>query len=171
MKNLKSVVRRLSSVVPFFTTFILMATTIPRIPLEVRWSDLDPNFHLRHTVYYDYGAFCRIAYFQDKGLTPDFMQQHAIGPVLFREECTFRKEIRFGDQITIDLQVVKLTQDFSRWSIRHQFWKNGDTPAAQLVVEGAWMDTVKRKLTTPVALAQSVFEQMPRAPEFEWIKR
>lgn len=142
-----------------------------RIPLEVRWSDLDPNFHLRHSVYYDYGAFCRIAYFRDKGLSPDFMQEHAIGPILFREECTFRKEIRFGDHIEIDLHVLKLTPDFSRWSIRHQFWKNGDIPAAQLVVDGAWIDTVKRKLTTPVTLAQSVFEQMPRAPEFEWIKR
>ena len=25
-------------------------------PVEIRWSDLDPNFHLRHSVYYDYGV-------------------------------------------------------------------------------------------------------------------
>jgi acyl-CoA thioester hydrolase len=32
------------------------------IPLDIRWSDLDPNFHLRHSVYYDYGAFARVQF-------------------------------------------------------------------------------------------------------------
>ena len=28
--------------------------------LSFRWSDLDPNFHVRHSTYYDFGAQHRI---------------------------------------------------------------------------------------------------------------
>jgi acyl-CoA thioesterase FadM len=28
--------------------------------LSFRWSDLDPNFHVRHSAYYDFGAQHRI---------------------------------------------------------------------------------------------------------------
>jgi acyl-CoA thioester hydrolase len=43
--------------------------------VDVRWSDLDPNVHLRHSVYYDWGAFCRVAFFQEHQLTPETMAQ------------------------------------------------------------------------------------------------
>jgi acyl-CoA thioester hydrolase len=28
--------------------------------IDIRWSDIDANFHLRHSVYYDLGAFLRM---------------------------------------------------------------------------------------------------------------
>ena len=33
--------------------------------VEIRWSDLDPNFHLRHSVYYDWGAYTRISFLSE----------------------------------------------------------------------------------------------------------
>lgn len=139
------------------------------IPVQVRWSDLDPNFHLRHSVYYDYGALSRISFLEEHGLTTAFMTQHHFGPVLFREECVFRKEIRLGDKITIDLELVKTRQDQSRWTIKHKIVKNEGILAAIITVEGAWIDVFQRKLTAPPESARAVFENMPRAKEFEWI--
>ncbi len=43
--------------------------------IQIRWSDLDPNFHLRHSVYYDWGAFCRVEFLNEHGLTAGLMQQ------------------------------------------------------------------------------------------------
>ena len=60
--------------------------------VQIRWSDLDPNIHLRHSVYYDWGAFCRIAFLTDRGLSTEVMNQLQIGPILFREECIFRPD-------------------------------------------------------------------------------
>lgn len=140
-------------------------------PVEVRWSDLDPNFHVRHSVYYDWGAYSRINYLNEKGLTPAVMTQLQFGPILFREECVFRKEIRFGDPLTIDLQLLRSREDFSRWSIRHQLFKDGDTLAAVLTVDGAWLDTARRKLATPPELVQKVFIDMARSADFEWINK
>src|SRR5258705_5650363 len=94
------------------------------LPVQVRWSDMDPNFHLRHSVYYDWGALCRIEFLGKKGLTSVIMQELRFGPILFREECIFRREIRLGDPVTVNLELIRSRKDYSRWSIRHTIMKN-----------------------------------------------
>lgn len=138
-------------------------------PVQVRWSDLDPNVHLRHSVYYDWGAYCRISFLSGQQLTAEVMQRLQIGPILFREECVFKKEIRLGDTVTINLELVKSKKDYSRWTIRHTITKNGDAIAALLTVDGAWLDVVRRKLATPPQEVSDVFSAMPVAEEFQWI--
>ena len=137
--------------------------------VQVRWSDLDPNVHLRHSVYYDWGAFCRIAFLNEHQLTTELMQRLQIGPILFREECVFKREIRLGDKVAISLQVLRAKKDFSRWTIQHTVMKNEDTVAAILTVDGAWLDTAKRKLATPPQEVFGVFSQMPLDANFQWL--
>ncbi|HEU4470326.1 MAG TPA: acyl-CoA thioesterase [Flavisolibacter sp.] len=137
--------------------------------VQVRWSDLDPNFHVRHSVYYDWGAFCRVEFLNEYGLTAPVMQALQFGPILFREECVFRKEIRSGDEISISLQVFRSRKDYSRWSIQHEITRKDGTLCAVLTVDGAWIDVAKRKLATPPDKVVEVFEQMPRAEGFEWM--
>ncbi len=52
------------------------------LPVELRWADLDPNFHLRHSVYYDFGGAGLRWRFYRKTALP-FMQQAQVGPILF----------------------------------------------------------------------------------------
>jgi acyl-CoA thioester hydrolase len=139
-------------------------------PVDIRWSDLDPNFHMRHSVYYDYGAFIRISFLEEHGLTMAVMAKHHVGPILFREECVFKKEIRFGDTVSIDMQLLKSRADQSRWSIQHRIMKNGDEIAAILTVDGAWIDVLQRKLTVPPDTIKHLFDKMPKAENFEWDK-
>jgi acyl-CoA thioester hydrolase len=136
--------------------------------IQIRWSDLDPNFHLRHSVYYDWGAFCRVEFLNEHGLTADVMMQLQFGPILFREECVFRREIKSGDNVRINLQVTKSRKDFSRWSIKHQITKNGNILCAELNVDGAWMSLVHRKLMSPPEKVLEVFDKMPKVDGFEW---
>src|SRR6267142_216023 len=100
------------------------------IPIQIRWSDIDQNRHLRHSAYYDYGALTRIAFFTQYGLTTARLEELQIGPILFREEAIFKREIIFEDKIVIDMQVLKSLRDFSRWSIRHHIYKEDKTLAA-----------------------------------------
>ena len=136
--------------------------------VEVRWSDMDPNFHLRHSVYYDWGAFLRLSFLTEHGLTPTVMQQLHFGPILFREECIFKREIIFGDTVTLNIVLTKSRRDMSRWSIQHEVWKNNDTLSAIINVDGAWIDTQLRKLAKPPELIKSVFDVMTKAENFEW---
>ena len=131
--------------------------------IEIRWSDLDPNFHLRHSVYYDFGAYVRISFMNEHGLTPQVLTHLHIGPIVFREECVFKREIKFGDEVKINLMVEKAKDDFSRWTMVHEIWKNGDTLSAVITLDGAWMDTVKRKLTVPPDSFKEIFSVILKA--------
>ncbi len=97
------------------------------------------------------------------------MQLLHIGPILFREECVFRKEIRSADLVEIHLEITRSRKDFSRSSIQHCLTKNGDTLAAVITVDGAWMNVQQRKLASPPELVHKVFSNMPQSANFEWM--
>jgi acyl-CoA thioester hydrolase len=139
------------------------------INVQVRWSDFDPNYHLRHSVYYDWGALCRIEFFNTVGFTTDIMQQHKLGPVILREECVFRKEIKSGDKITINFKALKAKKDFSRITLQHEIKKNGDMLSAVLTIDFAWMDTIRRKLTSLPGEIQQLLQKFPKAENFQWL--
>jgi acyl-CoA thioester hydrolase len=139
------------------------------LPIQLRWADIDANFHVRHSVYYDWGAMCRMEFLRAMGLTESVFHQLQIGPILFREESRFKRELQMGDTVAIDLHLLAARRDFSRWTIRHQLFKNNDTLAAILTVEGAFLNTQLRKLAVPPSLAGDTFNSMPRAEEFTWL--
>ena len=136
------------------------------VKADIRWSDIDPNFHVLHSKYYDYCANARLIVLAHSGITMQVIQEEKIGPILFREECVFKRELKFGDEIEIRIKLLKATADFSRWSFVNEIWKNGDTLAAVVTVDGAWMDTVKRKLAIPPESFQKVFAVIPKAEHF-----
>lgn len=136
---------------------------------EVRWADLDPNFHVLHSKYYDFGAYVRMSYLTENGITPAVLAEHHIGPIIFREECIFRREIKFKDVVKVTLQLAKSRKDVSRWTMKHELITNDKTLAAQITVEGAWMDILQRKLATPPAAFIEAFNAIPKSADFEWI--
>jgi acyl-CoA thioester hydrolase len=124
---------------------------------------------MRHSVYYDYGAFLRIQFLADHGISMKWMEDHHIGPVLFREEAIFKREIRMHETVIINVEAVKATENYSRWSLRHNFIKEDGTLAAILNLDGAWLNTIERKLALPPAEVIAAFDVFPKAAEFEWI--
>jgi acyl-CoA thioester hydrolase len=139
--------------------------------VQIRWADIDANRHLRHSVYYDYGASMRMNALSAEGLTMKKLEELMIGPILFREEGIFKSEILFEDQITIDVNLVRCRDDYARWSLRHQFLKADGSLAAIINIDGAWIDLEKRKLTLPGPFIIDIFERFPKAPDFEMTSR
>ena len=138
------------------------------MPVQMRWSDLDPNFHIRHSVYYDWGAMVRIKFFNEYGITSDVMRKLNFGPIIFREECIFRREIRSNDPVFIDASIISARKDYSRFSIRHLITRGENVLCATLTVDIAWLDTNLRKLSVPPYEIIRVFENVPRAEGFQW---
>lgn len=138
------------------------------IPIQLRWTDIDANRHMRHSVYYDFGAMARISILSNLGLTTAKLEELKLGPILFREEAFFRREIHFEDTIRVDATLFRATPDFGRWSIRHQLIKADGTLAAKIEVDGAWIDMIKRKLTVPNDFLKHVMEAFPRSEDFEF---
>jgi acyl-CoA thioester hydrolase len=133
------------------------------IKSDIRWADIDANFHVLHSRYYDYCADARMKALQSGGITMQLIQQHGVGPVLLREECVFKRELKFGDAIEIRIFLKSVTEDFSRWSFICEIWKNNDILSAVVTVDGAWIDVAKRKLVAPPDVFQEVFKQLPKA--------
>ncbi|MGE0590714.1 MAG: acyl-CoA thioesterase [Cyclobacteriaceae bacterium] len=139
------------------------------VPIQIRWSDIDQNRHLRHSAYYDYGAMVRMKYLNQFGLTTEKMEELQVGPILFREEAKFRRELKLEDKLTVDVEMVSARDDFSRWSLRHNFLKEDQTIAAIINMDGAWLDLVKRKLADPPEFVKDIFRSFPRSSEFQFI--
>lgn len=137
--------------------------------VELRWADLDANRHVRHSAYYDFAAQARIQFMSQAGLDSKKLEALQIGPILFREECVFRKEIVLEDTVHITTEMLRARHNFSRWAIQHRFLKNEAILATVLTIEGAWLDLRLRKLVVPNDFVQSVFAQFPRAATFQWL--
>lgn len=116
--------------------------------IALRWADLDPNAHVRHSVYYDWGASARLAFLEHHGVGMEWLTRNGIGPVLFREEARFRKEIRYGDELGIDVALGAVSSDHRKWTMRHRIVRGADV-AATIEVDGAWLDLRARKIVVP----------------------
>lgn len=136
------------------------------VKAEIRWSDIDPNFHVLHSKYYDYCANARMQVLAENGVTMQAIQQEKVGPILFREECVFKRELNFGDNIEIRIKLIQADIDFARWSFVNEIWKNGDILAAVVTVDGAWMDTEKRKLAIPPERFKKAFAAISKTEKF-----
>ncbi|QNK61029.1 thioesterase family protein [Pedobacter sp. PAMC26386] len=131
--------------------------------VSIRWSDLDPNYHLRHSSFYDLAAQSRLEILGELGLTLSVMEEQHFGPVIFKESCTFLREIKFGDVININIKVEKMSPDGSKWSILQEFTDTENKIRANLTVDGSWIDTKLRKLARPVPqVAQDAFNLLPK---------
>lgn len=134
--------------------------------ITVRWADLDPNGHVRHSVYYDYGAQARVALLEKKGLGLGWMAKNMIGPVLFREQAKFLRELHMSEEITIDFQVAGESEDGRKWRIVHNI-RRGDELCAVLDMDGAWLDLRARKIVVPPEELRIAFSNLPRTEDFE----
>ncbi len=144
-----------------------MAHTAFERVFEVRWADLDPNRHLRNTAYSDYATHTRFSVLIEHGFTPSRFEELAFGPVVFREETRFMREVAMGDKVSIDVTIAGLSNDASRWRIQHHVLRADGATAAVVTLEGSWLDLKTRKLTFPPAELHELFLRMPKTKDFE----
>ncbi|OAD45323.1 acyl-CoA thioesterase [Polaribacter atrinae] len=140
-----------------------------KVTFHTKWSDFDPNRHMRHTAYNDYAAEVRVRFFKEQGFSIEQFTKHNLGPILFTEETSFRKEIHLGENISVDFKISGLSKNKERWKITHQVFNEAGQLSAIIKVYGAWIDLTKRKLTIPPAEAQCLFDSAIKSEDFEEI--
>ncbi len=140
-----------------------------QITFNTKWSDFDPNRHMRHTAYNDYAAEVRVRFFQKQGLSIDQFAKLNIGPILFKEETSFLKEIHIGENITVNMTLEESSKGLERWKFSHQIFNEKGELAAEIKVYGAWIDLLKRKLTSLPTSYQHIFIDLPKSKKFKEI--
>ncbi len=117
----------------------------------VRWSDLDANGHMRNTAYMEYAMQTRFAFMAHFGFTPSDFRRAGIGPVVFREETVYFKEVHLLQPIVVNQMIGSLSEDGARFTMVNQIFKDEHTLAAQITTEGAWLNLNTRKIEPPPA--------------------
>lgn len=137
------------------------------VTFKTRWSDFDANRHLRHTAYNDYAAEVRVRYFKQQGFTITDFANDNLGPILFKEETSFFKEIHMGADVTINLQLKAVSGKTERWKLLHHFFNEKGQLAAEIMVFGAWIDLEKRKLVVPTPKFHNLFSALDKTDDYE----
>ncbi|QTE22071.1 acyl-CoA thioesterase [Polaribacter cellanae] len=140
-----------------------------KIEFATKWSDFDPNRHMRHTAYNDYAAEVRVRFFAAHNFSIEEFTKHNIGPILFTEETSFRKEIHLGENISVNLKLSGISENNERWKLVHEVFNEAGKLSAKIKVYGAWIDLTKRKLTVPPKETQSLFLSVEKTEDFEII--
>lgn len=140
-----------------------------KVTFNTKWADFDPNRHMRHTAYNDYAAEVRVRYFAKNNFSINDFTKHNIGPILFTEETSFRKEIHLGENIIVNQKLAGLSKNNERWKLIHEVFNEAGQLAAIIKVYGAWIDLTKRKLAIPPKDAQHLFINAEKTDNFEEI--
>jgi len=140
-----------------------------KIKFHTRWSDFDANKHMRHTAYNDYAAEARLRFLTENGFGIDIMEQKNIGPVLFSENTIFRREVKLGEDIYVELFLEAASSKGERFKLMHHIYRKDGVLAATISCYLAWIDLSKRKLTTPPKEILKTLEFMDKLPNFEEI--
>jgi len=125
-----------------------MSNAIDTQTVVIRWADIDANRHLRHSAYSDWATHVRTEWLNSYGFDMKKLTEINTAPIIFEETTKYFKEIYLGDRITIDLSLVGLNKDASRYHLRQHFHR-GETLCAQYEIKGAWLDIVNRRIAPP----------------------
>jgi acyl-CoA thioester hydrolase len=133
---------------------------------QVLWSQIDANQHMRHSAYADIAAQARLNMLQSIGLKATTLFEHKIGPVLFREELKYLREIPLGDTVKVICEVINSRPDGSRWTIRHEVIRGDGIKAAIIIADGSWIDMEKRRLAILPPQISAMFAQAPKSDDY-----
>jgi acyl-CoA thioester hydrolase len=133
---------------------------------EVRWADLDANFHMRNTAYLEYAEQVRINYFNENGFPTRRFKELGFGPVLFSERVEYMKEIGPDQKININCRMGGLSADGRKWRFYHQVFRDDGKEAARVTGEGAWLDISARKLRVPPEELLRILNSIDRTDDF-----
>lgn len=136
---------------------------------KIIWADLDPNRHMRHTAYNDYAAQVRIEFFASQGLDIKRLSELGVGPILFREDTKFKREVHMNETIKVTFELSAFRENGYKWGIRHNIFKENDELACTIDTSGAWLDLNLRKIVIPPDEVANSLKSAPKSEDFQLI--
>jgi len=131
------------------------------------WGDMDFNSHMRNTAYLDKSADIRMMYFAEYGFSTSEFARLRFGPVVFRDELEYYKEIGLHQEIRVSFSLAGLSVDGSRFKIRNEFHGSDGKRCAVVMSTGGWLDLNTRKLMKPPEALLKVLQSSPQTDSFQ----
>lgn len=134
---------------------------------KVLWSQIDPNLHLRHSAYADIAASARLELLNVGGFSLEMLAREKFGPILFKEELVYCKEILGVQDLTVKTYLKKVERAFSKWSMVSEIYRQDGELSCVVTVEGAWIDLKIRKVASLPEKFRVAFMEVPKTNDFE----
>lgn len=133
----------------------------------IKWSDLDPNWHVANSNYSRIFTDMRIVYFEALGITQQAMSEVHIGPAIIHEHIYYIKEVKLGQEVTVDLFCSGLSECGKYGSlIQHMYGPDGQI-CSYLEMTYVWLDTVARRSVKPSEKLLIGVNLMPKSENFK----
>lgn len=116
---------------------------------EVRWGDIDANRHLANSSYVAFCAQARMAFMEKNKMGLGALNRWGIGPVVLHERLSFFKEIYYGQDVFVSVEMNGFSEDGSIYQFSHKFFLPDGTHCATAEATGVWIDMMLRKSTNP----------------------
>lgn len=136
---------------------------------KVLWSQMDPNQHLRHSAYADIAASARLDLLEAGGIDMTVLAKIKFGPVLFKEELVYRKEVHGVQEITVKSYLKRIERAYSKWAIVSEIYRADSELSCVVTVEGAWIDLKVRKIASLPEEYRTAFLDVPKTEDFQII--
>src|SRR5260221_8441003 len=107
--------------------------------LYAGWGDLDFNAHMSNTAYLNKCGDVRMMLFAENGFPISELAQLTIGPVAMRDELEYFKEVNPMQELIVTAALAGLSDDGSRWAIRHELCARKGNCAPAFQVFAAWL--------------------------------
>lgn len=137
--------------------------------IPAKWSDMDPNGHLKNTAYSEFCTFTRFSFFAEHGFGVKRLKELEIGPIIIREESRFFREVDLLETVKVTCRLYQASVDFAKFNFRQTVFKENGKKAAQLSIDALWLNLKTRKAITPPPEVAAVCEKIPKTEDFEVI--
>ena len=136
----------------------------------VRWSDVDANRHVRNTIFSEFATHTRFRLLEAYGFPQAQFESLRFGPVMYREEIRYRRELVFGETVRVNVLFAGLAEDGSQWRVHQEVTRADGKQAALLTIDGAWIHLDSRKLIAPPPKLIDLLHALPRTDGFEVLR-
>jgi acyl-CoA thioester hydrolase len=137
-----------------------------RWEVQAAWSDMDFNRHMGNAAYLDLCTTVRMMHFAEQGVAMAEFERLKVGPVVFRDEIDYHREVHLLERLTVTLGMLGTSADGSHFRLRNEIWKAAGVRAATVVSAGGWFDVGTRRLVRPPASIRAALDVLPRLEPF-----
>ncbi|AVP99383.1 thioesterase [Ahniella affigens] len=137
-----------------------------RQTFQAGWGDMDFNAHMANTAFLDRAADVRMMFFAAHGFPMSEFRQRRLGPVLFRDEIDYQREISLLEMFHVELTLAGLAPDGSRFIMQNTFTNDAGKLCARIQSSGSWLNLETRKLQPPPPDLLAALNEIARTDTF-----
>ncbi|MEO8565016.1 MAG: thioesterase family protein [Betaproteobacteria bacterium] len=128
---------------------------------------MDFNSHMKGTAFLDKACDARLMFLTEHGYPMSEFSRLKLGPVAMRDELEYFKEVGLLQEISVTLALAGMSNDGSRWMLRHEILRADGKLCARVTSSGGWLDLTDRKLVAPRSGLLGAWKALSQTSDFQ----